>query len=302
MDPYKSTNRSFTGVVTALLISAIALVVASLSYFASHASGTSTSPGTAHRVPSILERINKDKVIHAAYGVTPPYTQEDPNNTNLVSGYTVDIVERIAKDLKVKVVWHRLNWTTFIPDIKRGEFDMIGEPIFMTIPRCTELSFSTPIAYFADGVVVVKKGDQRFQKFADLNKSGVRVAVQMGFASETIARTALPAADIVAVAPGTDQLQLFNEVVAGRADATVSEGGHATRYAKEHPSLVEILNLEHPAAWVRGAFAFRSDDADGARAFSVCLTYLRLTGELTHLRQKWGLPALESPDAAQKLE
>jgi cyclohexadienyl dehydratase len=296
MDPFE---RSGSGSRRISLAIGIALVAALLSIFAlallwrDAGRAKPLTPSSLH-IPSMLERINKDSVLHAGYGVTPPYTIEDPN-TKAVSGYTVDIVERIAKDWKVKVVWHRLNWNTFMPDIKRGEFDMIGEPIFMTVPRARELGFSDPIDYFPEGVVMVRKGEKRFQNYEDLNKPDVNVGVQMGFASETIARAKLPRATITAVAPGTDQLQLFNEVVAGRVDATSSEGGLAQIFLKEHSSVVKLINADHPAAWVPGAFAFRFEDTESARAFSVGLRYLRLTGELDALRQKWGLPHQVGP-------
>src|SRR5207249_269036 len=82
----------------------------------------------------LLERIEKTGELHAGYGVYPPYTQEDPN-TKKVSGFSVDLIEQIAKELKCKVAWHRLNWNTMSADLKRGEYDLIADPIFQTIPR-----------------------------------------------------------------------------------------------------------------------------------------------------------------------
>jgi len=292
MDPFKKSSVIRRDPVALVLaIGALLLAVYSV-WYTTTTRRSAESP--TNKVPTLLAKLGKEKVLHAAYGVTPPYSLEDPN-TRKVSGFTVDVIERIAKDLQVRVEWHRLNWNTFIPDLQRGEFDMIGEPIFMTIPRSREMSFSEPIDYFADGVVVVRKDDNRFSTFEDLDKPGTKIAVQMGFASETIARARLPKAEIISIPPGTDQLQLFNEVASGRVDATVSEGGHAQRFEKEHPEVVKIVNLSNPAAWVPGAFAFRFDDRDSARVVSVCLQYLRLNGELAALRKKWGLPERALP-------
>ncbi|MGO8696131.1 MAG: substrate-binding periplasmic protein [Limisphaerales bacterium] len=156
--------------------------------------------------------------------------------------------------------------------------------------RSTEFCFTDPYDYFADGVVVLRKADDRFKSFDDLNKAGVKIAVGKGFASETVARGRLPNAEIIPVQMGTDMLQLFNEVAAGRVDATLSEGPSAQRYIKEHPDVVKSINLDNPAAWIPGAFALRPDDPEGARVFSVSLAFLRATGETDALRKKWGLP------------
>jgi len=228
------------------------------------------------------------KGFKAGYGVYPPYTMEDPN-TKAVSGFSVDLVERIAKELGMTVTWHRVSWNTFIPDIRRGDYDLIADPILMTIPRSTEFAFTVPYDYFADGVVVVRKAETRIKAFEDLNSPEMRVALGKGFASETIARSQLPRAKLIPIQMGTDMQQLFNEVTSGRADASLSEGPSALRFIREHPNLVKSINIDNPAALIPGAFALRPDDSEGARVFSVCLEFLRSTGEIRALRKKWGL-------------
>ena len=91
---------------------------------------------------TLLDRIEKTGVLDAGYGVYPPYTQEDPN-TKQVSGYSVEIIETICIELNCKVVWHRLNWNTMSADLKRGEYDVIADPIFETIPLLENSPFRT---------------------------------------------------------------------------------------------------------------------------------------------------------------
>lgn len=294
MDPFLPTKPNNHLGAAGLTFGVLALILSIFSIY-THRWSRQTSPN-APPVPSILARMEQNGRIDAGYGVYPPYTIEDPNTKN-VTGFSVDLIERIAQDLNVKVVWHRVNWNTFIPDIKRGEFDIIADPILMTIPRCQEFAFTEPYDYFSDGVIVLKKNEDRFTDFGDLNQSGIRIAVGKGFASETVARGRLPKAEIIPVQMGTDMQQLFNEVASGRVDATLSEGPSAQRYIDEHPDLVKSINMENPAAWLPGAFALRFDDPDGARAFSVCLSYLRSTGEIEALRKKWGLPSRPNSSA-----
>jgi ABC-type amino acid transport substrate-binding protein len=292
MDPFQTTPKQNRTGAVAMVIAAIALGLVLYSSIGNkpHAENVTS---TISSVPSILKKISDKGVIDAGYGVYPPYTIEDPN-TKAVTGFSIDLIERIAADLKVKVVWHRVNWNTFIPDIKRGEYDILVDPILMTIPRCREFAFTDPYDYFADGVVVVRKSETRFTSFDDLNQAGIKIAVGKGFASETVARGRLPKVEVIPVQMSTDMQQLFNEVASGRVDATLSEGPSAERYIKEHPDVVKSINLESPAAMIPGAFALRFDDAEGARAFSVCLSFLRSTGEVDALRKKWGLPKLKT--------
>jgi cyclohexadienyl dehydratase len=287
VDIFERQTRSSQSVNRLVVMLAIAALILSIFAVFSHRSPT-ISRSSNNQIPSLADKLRQTGVLDAGYGVYPPYSIEDPN-TKAISGFSVEAINRIAADLKVRVVWHRINWDTFIPDIKRGEFDVIADPIFITTPRALDFTFTEPYDYFGEGIVMLRKDDKRFKSFEDLNKPGLRVAVGIGYASETIAKSYLPNATIIPVQTGTDQLQLFNEVVAGRVDATMSDAGTAKRYMTEHPDLVYSLNLDHPNFWVAGAFALRPNDAEGARVLNVGLEYLRTTGELAALRKKWGL-------------
>src|SRR5215218_8385528 len=104
---------------------ALALVALLLSGLAFYRSGRTSRPPDVVEVPGLLAKIERTGELHAGYGVYPPYTQEDPN-TKQVTGLSVELIEQIAKELKCKVVWHRLNWNTMSADLKRGEYDVIA--------------------------------------------------------------------------------------------------------------------------------------------------------------------------------
>ena len=252
---------------------------------------SSTTLAQSTNVPGLLDRINAKGEIHAGYGVYPPYTQEDPN-TKRVSGFSVEIVEQIGRELNAKVVWHRINWNTMAADLKRGQFDIIADPIFQTIPRAREFSFSPPYAYFADGIAVVRDDDERVKTFDDIGKAGLRVAVGKGWASETLLKARFPEAKLISVQTSTDLLQLFNEVLAGRADVAVADGADAERFVREHSGKVKALWLDHPPAFMPAGFALRYGDWAGAQFLTVALRNLESTGVLDALARKYGVRTL----------
>ncbi|MEW8552638.1 MAG: ABC transporter substrate-binding protein [Candidatus Thiodiazotropha sp.] len=273
----------------AIILGVLALLVAIMAYNREPAPQNKVAASSA--VPGVLDRIEQSGELHAGYGVYPPYTQEDPN-TNEVSGFSVEIMQQIAKQLNVKLVWHRLNWNTMAADLKRGEFDVIADPIFQTIPRGREFAFTEPYAYFPYGIAVVNKNETRFPNFESLDTEGITIAVGKGWASETLIKSRFTKPDIQSVLTSTDLLQVFNEVLSGRADAAVADGGDASRFVKEHPDKVKALWLDSPPAFVPAGFALRFSDKDGAEFFTVALRNLKSTGMLETLAQKYDIPAV----------
>ncbi len=279
----------------ALAIAIVALVVGLAALIIPFIHRTPGAPdsqlaASEEEMPGLLQRIEKSGELHAGYGVYPPYTQENPN-TKEVSGFSVDIINQIAKDLKCKVVWHRLNWNTMSADLKRGEYDVIADPIFQTIPRAREFAFTEPYAYFPDGIAVVRKEDNRFRAFDDLDQKGVTIAVGQGWASETLVQSRFAKATVVPVQTATDLLQVFNEVVSGRADVAVADAADAKRFVQEHPNEVKALFLDNPPAYMPAGFALRPDDRRSAEVLTVCLRNLKATGVLDGIARRYDLPS-----------
>jgi ABC-type amino acid transport substrate-binding protein len=267
-----------------------AVIAVSLALFAIlRPSQVSLQPQPAQEaVPTLLQRLDRSNEFHAGYGVYPPYTQEDAN-TKQVSGFSVDVIEEIAKQLKTRVVWHRLNWNTMSADLKRGTYDVVADPIFQTVPRAREFAFTMPYAYFADGIGTVREGERRFPTFESIDRPGITVAVGQGWASETFVRAQFTRATIRPVQTTTDLLQLFNEVVAGRADIAISDAADAERYAKEHASQVDVLFAENPPTYMPAGFALRPSDREGAEFLSIALRNLEATGVLDALARKYAV-------------
>lgn len=277
--------------IAALVIALVALITSVWSVVrlpSSHQNTNATS--VQNIVPGLLEHTEKTGVLNAGYGVYPPYTIEDPN-TKKVTGFSVDIIEQVGRELNVKVVWHRLNWNTMSADLKRGEFDVIADPIFETIPRAREYAFTRPYAYFADGIAVVRKNETRFSSFDSLDKPSVTINVGQGWASESLLNARFSKAKIVPVQTSTDLLQVFNDVLSNRADVAVADAADAQRFVKEHPGQVKILFLDNPPAFTPAGFALRPDDFAGAQFLTVAIRNLEASGVLNGLAERYHVTA-----------
>jgi ABC-type amino acid transport substrate-binding protein len=212
---------------------------------------------------------------------------EDPS-TKKVTGVSIDIVEEIARQLGAKVEWKRLNWNTMSADLKRGDFDFIGDPIFQTPLRAREFAFTEPYSYFAIGIGVVRKGDSRFLKFDDINRPEITVVVGQGFGEEALVRARAPNATINAVPVAQDSASPINAVLTGRADIAIANLEDARRFIDAHPNALEALWTESPPAYVPAGFALRRNDLSGAEFLNTSLRSLDALGVLTSIAKRYG--------------
>jgi ABC-type amino acid transport substrate-binding protein len=264
-----------------------ALVLAGLALFRStvrsdHAGATSTDP-TAQS--SILRNLAMGKLV-VGYGGYPPYTQEDPK-TGSVSGLSIDLVNEIAAQSNVKVVWRKINWNTMAADMKRGEVDFIADPIFETIPRAREFSFTEPYAFVPSAIGVVRKGSKAYAALDDLDDPSVRIAVGQGTAEETLLRARTPKADITAVQTGNDTAAAANLVLSGRADVAILTLSDANRFIAANPGKLEALWENNPPAFMPAGFALQLNDQLGTAFLNVAIRNLRYTGAIGSLAKRY---------------
>ena len=106
-----------------------------------------------------------------------------------------------------------------------------------------------------------------------------------------------PEAKVTIVQTSTDLLQLFNEVLAGRADVAITDGADAERFVKEHADKVKALWLDDPPAFMPAGFALRNGDRVGAEFLTVALRNLESTGVLDALARKYGVRTLAKSHA-----
>jgi len=270
----------------ASILIGVLLVVAIVAAWLSSCSRAKHPDDPAQGVPGLVDYILTQGVLRAGYGVYPPYTEEDPN-TKKVSGFSVDLIERIASELGCRVEWHRVNWDTMSADLKRGTYDVVADPIFQTVPRAPEFAFSDPYAYFADGIGVVRKGDHRFKQLDDMDKPGLTISVGQGQATEAFLQARFSQAKIEPVPATTDNMQIFAPLLAGRADAAVADELNAEKFASEHPSQVELLWVDSPPTSMPAGFALRPADLRGVAFLNVCLRNLKAVGFLDALARKY---------------
>jgi polar amino acid transport system substrate-binding protein len=252
----------------------------------------SNGSGTATKKETALQRIRREGVMRIGYAGFPPYVIVDPNNPDLnkrMSGYSVDLVNEIAKSNvpPLKIEWHNMNWDTLKADINSGKFDFVAEPVYMTIPRAIDFGFAQPYSYFGIALAVVRKNDNRFKTFQDLDRPDITIAVTEGWVSSEYAREHLKRPKFKSIPVGGDCYVQLDDVLFGRSDVALQDSPSVVQYVKAHPDKVKALWVESPPSMVAGCFAASKDETDLLSFLSACTRIMNVDGTLSKLDKKW---------------
>jgi ABC-type amino acid transport substrate-binding protein len=271
----------------ALFVAVLALITAGFALYKPVTNRVSASSADQTSQSPILKALDSG-ILTVGFGGYPPYTQEDPR-TGAVTGLSVDLINQIASQLNVKVAWKKFNWNTMAAEMKSGEINFIADPIFETIPRAREFTFTEPYAYVPTAIGVIRKGGKRFASFDDLNDASIKVAVGQGFAEETLLRARDPKSDVIAVQTGSDTAAAANLVLSGRADIAILTLSDANRFIAANPDKLEALWTDNPPAYMPAGFALRMGDQLGASFLNIAIRNLKYTGAIGSLAKRYQL-------------
>jgi ABC-type amino acid transport substrate-binding protein len=232
----------------------------------------------------VLDRIVSEHKIKIGFIPSPPSTIKDPN-TGELSGFYVDAIRVIFKQINVEPEFVETTWGNFVAGLQSGQFDLCIAGTFATVPRATAVEFTHPVSYLGYSAVA-KSGDTRFHSLADFNNPDITIALIQGGASVDYAKEFFPKAKIVTLATG-NLLAPFVEVSAGRADVGIEDSWQARRYSKEHP---EVTNLfaNNPYDVLPIAWTVKRGNDDLLNMMNTAIDWLMINDRFQTIAAKYG--------------
>lgn len=164
-----------------------------------------------------------------------PMTMKDIT-TNSYTGYDIDVMNELAKDLDVKVEFVPADWKTLVSGLTAGKYHMTGSAS-VSPARAKATGYSTPYFTLATVPLILKKNADKFKDWADMNKGDVTVAATLGTTQEKQVKQFFPdAKHQIVEAPARD----FQEVLAGRADAHITSNVEALKLVEKYPQMMIV--------------------------------------------------------------
>jgi polar amino acid transport system substrate-binding protein len=203
-----------------------------------------------------------------------PYVFEDPHKPGALTGFEVEIADALARELGVKARFVQNDWSTLVPSLERGTFDIALNGLEVTPAREQRIRFTRPYYLFAERLVA-RTGDPRVRDLASLR--GLRV----GTLANSLAWDLLGPAGAERI-PYEGQEEPFMDLASGRIDAVLLDDIIVARYG-DRAGLSVVGDL----AEGRYAIGLRRGEDDLWRAVDEALGRMARSGELRTILRRW---------------
>ena len=231
-----------------------------------------------------MDRIMGEKKFKIGYIPSPPSTIKDPASGDL-KGFGVDAMRYVCTSLNVEPVFVETTWANFVSGLNSSQFDLCIAGTFATILRAGAVQFTKPIWYLGYSAVV-KTGDTRFAKPADLNKEGITIALIQGGASVEDALENWPKAERVLLSTG-NLTAPFVEVAAGRVDVGVEDAWQAKRFCAAQPGVTDLFG-KNPYNVLPINWSVKRGNQDLVEFMNIAIDFLMTTGRWEKIAEPYG--------------
>ena len=248
---------------------------------------TPVATGLAEYVPPsnglVAEIKARGTLINGVECQNPPGEYYD-TATNKCTGYSIELAQKLADYLGVKLEIVDTAWSGVIPSLYTKNFDIILSSMTIREDRKKAVNFSTPVG--CDQVVwIVKKGNTSITKPEDLN--GLIVATQLNSAAEQQAQELETSLGIK-----YKQLMSFDHfdgaylaVKNGQADIATSTFWNNIPLFKAEPDTFDVAFTLPIYNYV--GIAIRQQDTDMLKVVNEFLDKEMKSGDLGNLQYKY---------------
>jgi polar amino acid transport system substrate-binding protein len=272
-----------------LIVFAMLLSACGSNSSTSSGSGSSSTPSPATTTVAAPNDLITPGTLTVGSDTTYPPQEYIDTTTNQATGFDVDLITAIGKQMGLQTKVVTTSFDTIINSLVAKRFDVVMSAVSVTPERQQKVDF---VPYFNAGEsLLVKVGNpMNIKSTADL--CGQKVGVQNGTIEQTDLNTAndackkagKPAIEITALTNQTDVIQLLatSRVVATYQDSPVTD-----YFNKLHPGQFAVGGSVVNAG-LEG-IVVRKGDTSMFNAVQTAFNQLKANGTYKSLIDKWGL-------------
>lgn len=230
---------------------------------------------------STLHQIIKNRELRV--GLEPgyePFEMEDKRGRLI--GFDIDIAEKMAKAMGVKLKIVRLDWNGILPGLLTNQFDIIISGMTITSERNLWINFSD--AYLAVGQTVLIRSahKSRVKSYKDLNMKKYLVATKQGTTAQDAIKAKMPNARVRLFDTEAAAVEALRK---GEVDAFVYDRPFNALVFQRKPQGLALLDT--PFTYERLGWGIRKGDPDFLNWLNHFLDQIKADGTLEAAQKKW---------------
>jgi polar amino acid transport system substrate-binding protein len=220
-----------------------------------------------------------------------PYVFPRQDNPNQVTGFEVELANRIAEYLRVRAEFTQGQWDNMPDMLRTDRVDVILNGYELT-PERLELMDATMPYYVYRLQLLGRRGDPTYTSWDSLKggagRAGARIGVLTGSSAETYMRQFCNdgggrACEVISYDGNTDTMR---EVETGRLDATLQDTPIAAFYAPRFPALVPVGQPVSEGYYV---MYVKKGEAALLQALNEAIISMSRSGELERIYRQYGI-------------
>lgn len=232
---------------------------------------------------SHLDRVLEQGTVRVCTtGDYKPFTYRDPE-TGEFEGIDIDMARDLAEALGVITEFVPTSWPTLMEDFTAGKCDIAMGGISVNLDRQQQAYFSIP--YFKDGKTPITRCENvdKFQTLEQIDRPEVTAIVNPGGTNERFARANLSQAEIVVF---DDNVSIFKQIVAGKADLMMTDAIETVLQANLNPELCAV-HPEAPFTYSEKGYLLPRGDEAWKAWVDQWLHLSKATGEFDAIYKQW---------------
>ena len=270
-------SRTIIGTLVAALMAGCATAPSSTPAFAAAAPASGPAFSTSH-----LDTVQSAATLRICTpGDYKPFSFQKADGA--YEGIDVDLMNGFSASLGARPMWVKTTWANLLPDLVAGKCDMAVGGVSVTTDRQKKAFFSTP--YMVNGKTPIARCADvaKYTSVAAIDQPGTRVIFNPGGSNERFARTNFKQAKMTLHG---ENITIFDEILAGRADVFVTEAAEALTQQKLKPGLCAV-NPDKPLQYGEMGWMLPRDDVAFKAYVDQWLHLNQAGGDFQRVMDRW---------------
>ena len=238
---------------------------------------------------SRLEKVTKAGTVRVGMAPFAPFVSKNPS-TNQLEGLEVEMANKLAKELNVKLEIVEATWATLFAGLHADKYDVVMSSSKRTLQRALAVNFTDPYVSLTEHALVRTKDN--INTWADLDKDGATLCSVMGGAAHLgLTRDHPEFIKKAKVVPLKELALCGQAVLSGQSTAWIEDVVSTSMFAKEHASTgLKIFAAPFGTHGEGNGYAVAKGDIDWLNWLNIFVAKMQNTGEYRRLAAKYGLP------------